>query len=518
MTDLSPLASAPGAINRKPVTTEHPHYQKMRPRWQRCRDAAAGIDAIKLRAEQYLPRLTDQDDAAYAAYLGRAAYFNATWRTISGLAGMLFRKPEQVDAPDALVKLFEDVTLSDVPLHAFAHSLAVECFTVGRVGVLVDYPQAPADKPLTVAEASRLNLRPTLASYCAESIINWKVQPINNVATTTMIVLTEDAPIIGGTEFNQDTERRYRVLDLTPLEGKLVYRVRVFRINKQLDAQEQVGGDLIPLMNGAPLESIPFTFFGVDNLTPRVDDPPLIDLVDLNLAHFRVAADFEHGCHMSALPTAVVAGYSPTIQNEKLYMGSTSAWVFPDPATHASFLEFSGSGLGMLQGNLTHKEDQMAALGARLLNTDTRTVETATSTAIHHSGETSILAAIAQTLSLGLTKALTTFSEWAGLGDQVKFQVNRDFVPQPMDPVKLAALVNAWQAGAISYETLYRNLQDGEIVDHDGTAEEELKAIKANPAPVPTALQAQLDSAAAAKAPPTDSTQPPINAKEGAHA
>lgn len=500
MPDSAPIpipTTLPGATNTKSVATEHAEYKAMAPKWRRCRDAAAGTDALAKRPLAYLPKLTDQSMDDYTAYFTRAVYFNATWRTIAGLAGMLFRKPEQLECPDALKPLLADVTLANEPLHAFAHSLAIECFEVGRVGVLVDYPML-TDGIVTVAQARAHNLRPTLARYKAETIINWKVEPVNNVATLTQVVLTEDTALPQG-EFGQACETRYRVLDLVPDgDGDLAYRVRVFRINKDTDRQEQVGGDVFPLMNGKNLDAIPFYFLGVDNLTPKVCAPPLVDLVDLNLAHFRVSADFEHGCHFTALPTAVVSGYQPTVQNEKLYIGSTSAWVFADPSAHATFLEFSGSGLGMLQTNLAHKEQQMAALGARLLNPDNAPNETATAAAIHHGGETSILAAVAQTLSLGLTRALGTFSAWAGLGPAdgsptdggktgITYQINRDFVPEPMDPMKLTALVAAWQAGAISFATLFANLKDGEIIDNDATVESEQAAIKAHPAPAPSA-------------------------------
>ncbi|WP_457831240.1 DUF4055 domain-containing protein, partial [Staphylococcus aureus] len=92
------------------------------------------------------------------------------------------------------------------------------------------------------------------------------------------------------------------------------------------------------------------SFMSVDDLTPTVDLPPLVDLVDMNYAHYLVSADYEHGCHFAGLPTPVVTGYTP--QNgpngeppEKLYIGSAAAWVFPQPDAKAYFLEFEGQGL-----------------------------------------------------------------------------------------------------------------------------------------------------------------------------
>lgn len=94
--------------------------------------------------------------------------------------------------------------------------------------------------------------------------------------------------------------------------------MRVFRINPDTASKEQVGDAVVPLMQDAPLREIPFVFLGGDCITSMVDAPLLIDLADLNLAHFRASVDYEHGCHFTDLPTPIVAGYSPTIEGEKL--------------------------------------------------------------------------------------------------------------------------------------------------------------------------------------------------------
>src|SRR5574343_743283 len=102
------------------VNTTHKQYNKFKAIWQKCDDAADGQDAIHNAGEKYLPRLTDQTSAEYSAYKSRACFFNATGRTIQGLEGMLFRKPPVITAPDALVALFDDVTLSGQTLTDFA--------------------------------------------------------------------------------------------------------------------------------------------------------------------------------------------------------------------------------------------------------------------------------------------------------------------------------------------------------------------------------------------------------------
>lgn len=488
------------ALDLAPVAARHAQYTQMSAKWQRCRDAVTGLDALRgERALVYIPKLDEQPERAYQGYLARAVYFNASWRTIEGLCGMLFRKAPQCDAPDAYTNLLGDVTLCKEPIHAFALKLAIETLTVGRVGVLVDYPNAPAGGAVTRAVAERQNMRPVLARYLAEDIINWRMGTVGNVPRLMSVVLMEKA-FIPTNEFTGVYETRYRMLDLasplgTDADGvidatnpdALFYRQRLFRINAQTRRQEQIGPDIWPRMNGALMDAIPFTFFGVDAITCDVVVPPLIDLIDLNLAHYRVSADYENGCHFVASPTPVVTGYMPPKNTDKLYIGSTSAWVFPDPATRAFFLEFSGAGLGMLLANMQHKETQMGTLGAKLLTSAPRSGETATSAAISHGGESAVLASTSQVLSMGLEQVLTTFCKWAGNTDTkpVAYTLNRVFFPMPLDPASLTSMVTAWLSGAISFETLFDNLQRGEIMDDDDTPESEQAAIKANPPPPP---------------------------------
>ena len=456
-----------------PVDYQHPEYQEMAEKWKRCRDTAEGQDSVK----SYIPQLKDQISTDYKAYQDRACFYNATWRTIAGMNGMLFRKPPVIDVSETLKPLLTDVTLSGISLDVLAQELGEQCLTVSRAGLLVDYPNQSTEG-MTAADAEKLNLRPSMQLYEAESIINWKETSINNRRVLSMVVLSECFEVPKD-EFESEEEQRFRVLDL--LDG--VYRQRLFKVEKKKDV---LLSEHFPTMNGKKLDYIPFIFINSEDLTPDVEEPNLIDLVDLNLSHYRVSADYEHGCHFTGLPTAVISGYTKSNDNEKLYIGSTSAWVFPDPQAKASFLEFTGQGLTALENNLKNKEQQMAILGARLLTTEKKGIESADTANIHRAGESSILAKTAQTLSEGLTRALVIFSEWAGMGDKASIEINRDFSAvniTTQDAVNFMALV---QGGAMSQESAFLNMKKGGLYEDSDTFEIEQARIDAMPPTAPT--------------------------------
>lgn len=474
------------------VKHQHADYTAMMVKWQRCIDVCKGQDAIHEAGTLYLPQLKDQELEEYNNYKTRTPFYNATWRTVVGLQGMLFRKPPKVIVPNIVTPMLDNITLSGTSLHIFVLEASEECLKVGRVGIFVDFPIAPGNA--TQADAISENYRPSMKMYSATSIINWKTTTIKNKTVLSMVVIKE-AIDIPKDEFEDVVGIQYRVLDLFQMgvlipntnlgTVKNVYRVRIFTVDAK------TGNDILmstayPTIKGEHLEEIPFQFIGVDDVSWKVDEPPLIDLVDMNLSHYRTTADYEHGCHFTGLPTPVISGYTPEAEGEKFYIGSMTAWVFPRPDAKASYLEFTGQGLQSLKDNLDKKEGHMAILGARMLEVQVRGVESANTAAIHRGGEQSMLASVAQAISIGFQRALKTFCQFAGATStaDVRFDLNRDFFPVPMDALTLTALIAGWQNSAYSYETMFENLKAGEIIALETTAEEEQAAIKANPPPM----------------------------------
>jgi hypothetical protein len=454
-----------------PVNTQHPDYSKNKPIWDKCEHATQGQSEIHAHGVQYLPRLSGQNDDEYKAYVKRALFYNATGRTVDGLTGMVFLKQPKVEYPTAMQGIIDDVTMTGLSLHQFAEIVADDIMIFGRCGVLVDYP--PITNASTMAEMAQLGARPYATKYDAKSIINWKTKRVNNVQMLSMVVLKESAQVAKD-EFESETITRYRVLDLD-----VVYRQRVFEEDKQ-GLITQIGDDIYPLMNGNTMSFIPFEFIGVRDNSPCVNKPPLLDLVDVNLSHYRTSADLEHGRHFTGLPTPVVCGVQLEA-GQSLSIGSAKAWVFPDPQASATFLEFTGQGLGELREAMHEKESMMATLGARILAPEIKGVESAQTASIHRAGENSVLASISQSISISLTHILEWLRDWSNISGEVRVELNRDFAPPTMTAQDLTALVQSWQAGALSFDSLFTVLKQNDIIAADKTVDDEKELIAMNP-------------------------------------
>ena len=454
------------------LETRHPEYEAAWASWARCRDTVAGQEAVRAAGPDYLPRLAGQSPADYAAYLGRALFYNAVARTVDGLSGLVFRRPPAVEAPPALAAEFmADVTAAGSDLLSFAEMALEEVLAVGRAGILVDFPPRPAKAGESLADDRAWGMRPVWRLYRAENIINWRSMNLGGAERLSLVVLRERVPAPAH-EFDTATRvEQYRVLDLTA-RG---YRQRVFA--PTADGRGFAPGQEVrPLMRGEPLAEIPFVFLGQRDTTPGVDKPPLLDLVELNLAHYRLGADYYHGLHFTGLPQPVVSGVSP--DQAPMTIGSSEAWVLPDPAARAFYLEYGGQGLSAMRQELAALEERMARLGSRSPALEKRAAETAETARIHRAGEAGTLASLAQAVSQGLSRALGLARDWAGLAGPAVCQLNADYHPQPLSPQELNALVAALQAGAISSKVFAHRLSQGEYYPpgHGEAAERELLA------------------------------------------
>lgn len=450
-----------------PVDTRHPDYLVNSARWLRCRDVYAGSDVVKLRGAEYLPPLEGQKegDLAYRRYLARALFFPALERTVGGLVGTALRKPPVILAPPAVAGWLDDLTLVRDTFQAVLIRVMQEVLLIGRSGVLVDW-----NEPLG---------RPYWTLYTAEQVINWQQRRlVSGEYLLTHLILEERIPTDGRDAFSHEQVQQWREFELIEGEG---VTVRLWQKTTGPTSELAVVDTITPTRKGARLQAIPFVFFGPRSSTPDVPKPPLLDLTDLALSHYRSSADLEHGRHFTALPTPWITGWAGDTTGNTLAIGSGAAWVIPQEQAKVGMLEFTGQGLGALERALESKERMMAVVGARLLEQQPRQAETAEAVRLRQAGEQSVLSTIVGAVSASLTLALQWTAWWTGLdvlGDKtVECQLSRDFFESRLGAQEVTALVGLWQASAISYETLYWNLQQGEWARPGVTWEEEKDGI-----------------------------------------
>jgi hypothetical protein len=141
----------------------------------------------------------------------------------------------------------------------------------------------------------------------------------------------------------------------------------------------------------------------------------------------------------------------------------------------------AGTGIAAHRQAMLDERQNAAQAGARLFNSsENKAAESGDALRIRFAAETATLTSIAQASAQGLEKALRHIAVMIGQDPtKVVVKPNLSFVDSTLTPADAAALVNVWQNGAISYETLYERLQRGEIASAERDHEAELALIAA---------------------------------------
>jgi hypothetical protein len=438
------------------INDTHRDYANWQSAWRRIRHAVGGEDAVKDAEMEHLPKPSGQDLMDYHGYLQRSMFYGATGRTVQGLVGAVFRKTPMVDVPDRMRLAMKNVTLTGIDLETFAKTCAEEVLTVGRYGVLVD-------------RSTDENNRPYFRGYEAECINNWRTRNIDGVVKLDQVVLYEEMEVPAEDGFGTEYKDSYRVL---MLDADNLYEVRVYVESK--NEKGESGFSMVeqyaPSYRGERLDYIPFQFLSPTTLTPDCEKSPILDLVNVNISHYRTTADLEQGNYLTSQPTPYITGIRAEDASDYT-IGSGTMWLLPTDA-QVGMLEYRGAGLSFLENSLSRKEAMMAMLGARMLEETKRGAEAAETVRLRGSGESSVLSNISSTVSAGLTQCLQWFADWEGLNVEPVIQLNRDFMDSRMGAQELTALVAAWQSGAIPLDDLLYNLQRGEMLRPDYSLDE----------------------------------------------
>jgi len=427
-----------------PINTTHPLYNEYQPAMKRTSDAYEG------KVYDYIPKLTGQTNEQYDAYRHRSSFYNVIERTLTALVGALTRRSHSIE----YVVGDDPVFYGDIGEDEFITQCYADIFKTGRVGLLVDYDD--------VAET------PYIISYNGMNIVNWG-DSFYVLAETYFAPNPKDP-------YEQLLLTRYRELFMDPAG---LYTVRIWEQKKtptggygsSTKPQYEVVETITPTIRGMRLNYIPFTVVNANGVgVDKMGKPPLGTMADINIDHFKVSVDIGHGAHFIALPTPYITG---DLQNDaQVVRLGTDQFIHLTAGSSTGFLEFTGAGMNFLTELAKTKEEQMYSLGSRMLQYK-RGVESSDALQIRLGAEGASLVTIATALEEGLQMALYWYNLWLGMDVEPEVELNKDVSPTVMDPKQVMSLLQLFQTGVISLDTLLQRLYEGEIVD-DVSEEREL--------------------------------------------
>ena len=442
-------------------------------------DCLAGSASVKSARGIYLPmpdpsNTSEENFARYEAYLTRAVFYNVTQRTALGLQGQIFLRPPHIKTPATLEPVVTDSNGAGLSVEQLARDAEWFVASCGRAGLFIDYP--PTDVAASKAQLENGNIRPTISVYGPTSVVNWREKSDGAKKFLSLVVLYETYTVEDD-GFETKEGIQYRELRLGD-DG--VYTVQLWRAkDPDGDNFEKFGPPYVPKDGkGLPLKQIPFTFIGSKNNEPSIDPPPLLDLANINIAHYRNSADYEEMVYVVGQPMLVISGLNKDwyegVLCKKVPFGSRGGLPLPVGATAELLQVLPNTAAFEAMG---HKERQMVALGAKIV--EQRDVQrTATEAGNETASEESVLSAIAKNVSSAFQYAL----EWCAVfsnvpEDGIEFQLNDDFELSRMSPEDINATIKSWQDGAISFTEMRVILRKaGRATQEDDVAKAEIDA------------------------------------------
>ena len=443
----------------------HIQYSEAKDGWDLVLDIInIGGRRIKEDRARHLHKPSGMTEEEFQKYAEAGNFFNATRTTATSMLGMLIRKPATVEV-SFNEDYLNDIDLKGNSLNDYTKQVLATTSTTGRGCSVIEYNAEEA--------------RPYLAFYTELEILDWHEERRNGRMMLTYLKLVETCH-----DFDRETRmtaasERVREYVLSETEGLQIL----------VDNEEQP----LPEFRGTAVQFIPVVFHGTSDQCAEVGTIPLEDMAQINLSHYRSSVDLEQCRHLFAMPMLFASGVDSDVE---IQLGNSTAFVTENENADVKFIEFEGQGVTPLSDALTEKEQQMSALGARLLYNKTSNGEALETVQLRAGAETASLVTIVDNASKSLSMALSMFAWWDQTNKNLTWQdfketntveLSKDFVSVSLDPAKLQALTAAHLSGAISFETYFYNLSKGETYPDDVDMDTEKRLAKEGlEMPIPT--------------------------------
>lgn len=432
------------------IESIHPEVLAMESVWSRVRDAFQGQAAIKAAGDTYLPRLPGHDGpdgaARYENYKNAALFLGVTSRTVRGLVGAAMWKKPQVDMPAGMAGFCRG-------MGGIIKEAVRELLISGRIGILIDRGTGGGD--------------PYPVLYRAGQIINYHA----SAKGLERVVLREGRFKPSKSDpYEMRFARSYRELVLE--NGGYVQRVW-----EKGTSGFEVASETVCTKSGRALDHIPFVIANADGVSMETVNPPLIEVADVNIAHYQLDALHKSTLEKSALIQPYVSNWSPDPSMPPLPFGSGVLWDFATDAT-PGLLEPSGNAFEAYEREKSALETRMAALGARMLEAQKKAAETAEALRLRASAEQATLLSIVLSVQDALSLGAEYAAEWADVNpEKCMLSLNTDFSDTRASAGEMEAWTKQVQAGLMSFERYAYLCNQGEVWMPGLTAQKELQLI-----------------------------------------
>ncbi|MEE8372949.1 MAG: DUF4055 domain-containing protein [Dehalococcoidia bacterium] len=440
------------------------------------RDTHEGERIIKGKSEVYLPMTSGQRQdgvntgqtgrLAYDSYKDRSSFPDLVRSAVEAMVGVMHHKPPVIQLPASMEPMLNMATLQGESLFMLLRRINEQQLISGRIGLLLDVP-----------DGAVIGTKPYIASYVAESILNWddgrRGEP---VAQNLNFVSLNESENVRLPDFEWEFKNKFRVLILGDPEdneakGAGVYRVGLFDETGTTFNESSL---ITPSIGGRTLDKIPFVFINSKDIVPEPDAPPLLGLAQLALTIYRGEADYRQALFMQGQDTLVVVGSS-----EDAFRTGANASISLPIGGSAEFIGVDSSGLAEMREALQNDKAQGNQHGGQLLDSVSRAKESGDALKIRVAARTATLNQIALSGAFGLEMILKMAAEWTGANpEEVIVTPNLDFADDELSGRTLVEYMTAKSLGApLSLKSIHLMMQERDLTQME--FDEEIAEIEA---------------------------------------
>lgn len=450
----------------------HPLFLRHAPEWQTVEDCVAGERAIKHRKTAYLPhpegefpssigcentpegrgkyqRAINRHQARYSAYVLRAAFLNATGRTLQGLLGIAFTKPVKIKFSGDFAVMEKDADGKGTPITQMLREATSENLQKGRGGLFFDYTSRGEQTKITQG-------RGLLTMFNAKEIINWR--EVGDI-TTLVVLKYEEA---------EEDETGFGYTPITYwLELRMIAGIAYWR-KWWVDANGGKGAgntDLISFTDrsGKALDRLPWAWIGSESNQSKPQVPPLADIANLNIKHYQSEADIAEISHQTGNPTLIIKGlnqaWAQKFLDNGVRIGSTEGILLPQEGD-AKLLQAEDRNLPLAVAD--RREKQMAMLGAKLLERGTA-AKTATQAQNEAQTDNSVLSLCVGNVEAAFNSIFELGARF--IAGSATVELNKRYEVANLDSQTLAVVMQMVQAGQMSLEDSIKYQQEIGLID-----------------------------------------------------
>lgn len=419
---------------------------------------------LAMRAAQaLLPKYPAEDDEVYKERLRLSTLLPAYSETVGNMTSRVFAEPLQLgdDVPEQVVELASNIDNANNDINAWSVDFFREGLSHGLCHAFVDHQKAVGVR--TQADEKAAGVRPYVVMVKPEQVCGWRVR---------------DGVL---------TQVRYREI-IEESDGdfgtKCVAQIRVLEPGKWTTYRKPKEGGVWAIHDQGTtnLSVIPWVTFYTGRTGFMTAKPPLLELAHLNIKHWQSQSDQDNILHVIRVPILVRIGVQAQYDNQgkvippEFKVGTGALTDLPINGD-MKYVEHTGKAVDAGRQALLDLIAEMRMAGAKLLTPDKSATKTATQAEEEAAQDLSPLSRMANHFADCLAQLLQFMADYRSLGEGGTVEMRGSFDVDYMPEVSLPTLVAMANAGMISKETLFTEMQRRGVISDEYDWADELEKI-----------------------------------------